>query len=71
MEANRDPVFVPIMAKLYTSVFGEAPNNRIIDVKNRNENTRETPVDQESVTELINKYRCLTPTERQAFIKRT
>lgn len=70
-QSGRNKIFLPFMAQTYNSFFGEGPNNKlnINTLIDRNKITEtETPIKQESVTEMVDKYRKLTPAEKLDFM---
>ncbi len=68
-QSGRNPIFVPFIAKTYTSVFGVGPNNK---VNNYLENTASPETastqTQESVTEVLTKYNKMSPKDKAEFI---
>jgi hypothetical protein len=67
-ESGRDRVFLPFMAQIYNSVFGEGPNNKInvFIEKNVPSETLNTQ-NQESVTEVLKKFNQMSPEEKEEF----
>lgn len=69
-ESGRDRVFVPFMAKTYNAVFGEGPytNNQFKALIDKNVPSETVNIqNQESVTEVLNKFHNMSPEEQEEF----
>ena len=55
VEAGYEKRFVPFMGDVYKGVFGEGPANKINSVIDKSNLNKETPIKEESVTDIVNK----------------